>query len=91
MRHTVLARIAGSTVLNRWLAGFVSTVTALTLVACAAASRVVEAPLEAVGLTKPAPQAATAPPVHRVRLRIEAAANLNADDQGRGLALVARL
>lgn len=91
MRHTVLARIAGSTVPNRWFTGFVSTATALMLVACSSASRLVDAPLEAIGLAKPVPQTAAAPPVHRVRLRIEAAANLNADDQGRGLALVARL
>lgn len=91
MRHTVPARIAGPTVRNRWFAGLLTVILATMLASCSSAARLVDAPLEAIGLSKPEPPIALPPPVRRIKLRIESASNLNADDQGRGLALVARI
>lgn len=78
---------------------------ALGLDGCATASRLADAaahPLDAIGLgsATAVPDAAGAPAelprlpparAHRIRLEIDAADNLNADAQGRGLALILRI
>lgn len=69
----------------------------MAIAGCAAASKVVEIadiPLQAVGLSKPsvpAPPPLPPPRIRDVRLEIDAATDLNADDRGRGLALIAHV
>jgi type VI secretion system protein VasD len=79
---------------------FLIALAGVMLTACAVAGKVADIadiPLQAVGLS--APSAPTEPPpppippprIRSVRLRVDSAADLNADNHGNGLALIARV
>ncbi len=89
MRDTVRARTATKL--------FSIGLAMLALGGCAAASRIAEeadVPLQALGISRPSEPPVLPPPpprTRKVRLAIETANDLNADDRGLGLATVARI